>query len=133
MIFKTTNDIMLTGLKKFGKEFQENENEKAQILVAMLDDGSIVYQKSFNWEPKGIVKFTEIMDKPFDLLSFQSLARPVMQQSIVGFAAELNVEPTKCFVFIFKENEVVYLAVYKETTFVKHISLKEHLSNLGLD
>lgn len=133
MIFKTTNDIMLTGLTKFSKEFNANETQQAQILVAMLEDQSIQYQKAFDWQPKGIVKFTEIMNKPFDLLGFQSLARPIMQQSIVGFAAELNIAPTNCFVFIFEQNKIVYLAIYNGSDYIRHITLKEHLSNLGLE
>lgn len=133
MIFKTTKDIMLTGLNKFSKEFNATETQKAQILVVMLQDESIQYQKAFDWQPKGVVKFTEIMNKPFDLLGFQSLARPIMQQSIVSFAAELNIEPTKCFVFIFEEKEIVYLAIFNNNEFVRHITLQQHLSNLGIE
>lgn len=124
---------MSTGLKKFSNEFNATETQKAQILVAMLEDESIQYQKAFDWQPKGIVKFTEIMCQPLDLLGYQSLARPIMQESIKGFAKELNIAPTNCFVFIFEQNSVIYLAIFNGGDYVRHVTLKEHLSNLGLD
>ena len=132
MILKKTSDIMLTGIAKFNQEFNATSDQQTQIHVSMLPDGTIVYKKALDWEPKDVVKFTEIMDVKFDILGFQSLARPVMQQSIVTFAEELNLDIEKVSVFIFENQAVVYLAVYNENNFVKHLSLKQHFINLGI-
>ena len=123
---------MLTGINKFNKEFNATPEHQSQINVSLLNDGTVIYKKCFDWQPKQVVKFTEIMDKKFDLLNFEGFAKPVMQQSIANFATELNASIEDVSVFIFEQNKLIYLAVYNKETFVKHLSLEQHFKNLGI-
>lgn len=119
MILKKTTDIMKTGIRKFNLEFNSDEEKQAQIQITTPNGIDVVYKKSFDWQPKEVVKFTEIMDVKFDILNLQSFAKPVMLQSIAIFAEEFKTSLDKISVFIFNQNDIIGIAVYEEVEFKK--------------
>lgn len=131
MIITKVESIMLTGINAFAKEFKVS-NEDAQIQVVFEEDAAISYYKAKDFVPQAKVKFTEIMQVKFDILGFQGLVRPFMQQSIIDFSIELGVAPIEVSGFIFLKNQNLYIGIYNGHQFYKHYTLQAHLEKLGL-
>lgn len=132
MVFGITQKIFNTGLLKFSK-IENVELEKTQIHITMDDEGNLTYKTAIDYVPKETVTFLQIMDKKMDLLGYKALSTPVIQNSIIIFCNEFKIMLENISVFVTNQNGILYLMIYDEKKFVKHITLKQHLSNMKLE
>jgi len=131
MIFEKTQKIMNTGIGKYSR-INEVTEEETQILVKAEGDEKVNYTICKGWNPKQNVTFKEIMDVRVDLLGFEFMASPFLRKSVDMYAKKYETHSDNMNMFIFKKNEKLGIAVYKENENKEVLTLKKQFERLGL-
>jgi hypothetical protein len=131
MIESIVKKIMLTGLNKYAKEFN-NTIEKIQIRVSNDEEATVNYDICEQFVIKEKVRFSQIMDVKIDILGYGSLANPFLKDLLVKFSNENEFEIKDVSCFILQHNDVLVLSFYNKSQNVKNISLKKYLNEVGL-
>ena len=131
MIYAKTHKIMNTGITKYSGKYELNE-EETQILVKSDQAEGVNYQMCKKWNPSEDVSFKEIMDVKVDLLGFEHMSSPFMRKSVDMYANKYESTSPEMNIFIFKKNDKLGIAVYKQKEFKEMITLQKQFERLGL-
>lgn len=132
MILATTNKIMKTGINHYSKEF-ETTPKNTQIHIKIVAD-KVVFKMAKQWSPQIEVTFKQIMQKQIDIFHYEGLATPYLKKSLLNFALEKELEISNVSAFIYiDKNDELQIAFYNLGSFVKQLTLKKELENLGLN
>jgi hypothetical protein len=131
MIHGIVKKIMMTGLNKYAKKFNQS-SDNVQIKVSITEEGHVKYEMCNDFSVVETVTFLEIMDKKIDFFGYEQLATPFLGQCIVNFSEEANVSPLEANAFILKHKEQIFLSYYVGNKNVKNVTLAKQLESLGV-
>lgn len=129
MVTEIVEKIMRNGILHFAKSAGVTPAD-SQIIIASNDASETpAYRSAIRGQQPKPVTFNEILNVKFDLLNREAIASPFIQQSLLRYANELNVDVQRVFVIVFlRNNQSVGLTLYHGATQVRAIDLTELLS-----
>jgi hypothetical protein len=131
MVEGIVKKIMLTGIEKYAKIYQE-PSENVQIKVTNDPNGNVFYAMCKNMVEVEKVTFLNIMDKKMDFFGYQTLASPFLKKTLSIFAEEQNCNVDDVNLFIMKYKTTLCLAFYNKFKNGKTVLLAKQLQELGL-
>ena len=131
MIYEKTQKIMNTGIGKYSRIYEVQE-EQTQILVKAEGDEKVNYTMCNGWKPTENVSFKDIMDVKVDFLGFELLASPFLRKSVDMYAKKYETPSEDMNMFIFKKDEKLGIAVYKHNEHKEILTLKKQFERLGI-
>jgi len=131
MIYAKTKQIMNTGIAKYS-DIYEQQVEDTQILIKSDESDGVNYQMCKKWNPNEEVTFKDIMDAKVDILGFEYMSAPFLRKSVDMYAKKYETESPEMNLFIFKKDEKLGIAVYKQTEFKEALTLQKQFERLGL-
>ena len=131
MIYAKTKQIMNTGIAKYS-DIYEQQVEDTQILIKSDDSDGVNYQMCKKWNPNEEVTFKDIMDAKVDILGFEYMSAPFLRKSVDMYAKKYETDSPEMNLFIFKKDEKLGIAVYKQREFKEALTLQKQFERLGL-
>jgi len=129
MIEGIVKNILMKGIDKYAEKHKV-PSDNIQIKVIVNQSDKVIYSIYINFRHIEDVTFLNIMHKKIDFLGYESVANPFMSKSIKEFSKEVDDIDVKCF--IIKRNGGIVILFYKWTKFVKSLTLREHIVNMGV-
>ncbi len=131
MVEGIVKKIMLTGIEKYAKIYQE-PSENVQIKVTNNPQGNVFYAMSKDMNEVEKVTFLNIMDKKMDFFGYEGLASPFLKKALSIFANEQGCNLDDVSLFIMKYKTTLCLAFYNKFKNGKTVLLAKQLEELGI-
>jgi hypothetical protein len=131
MVESITNKIMLGGIQKYSKLYQKSEKD-VQIRISKNENEVLDYEICQEWQPKESVTFKDILNKKIDILGYEQLSTPFLIKSLDLYKNEFNVDDNELSIFLFRRNDKIGIAVFKDKQNLKLVTLSKHFEQLGL-
>jgi len=125
-IVKTTQDVMITAIGNFAKEYGVAETQTQLMIRANDDDCSPYYQVLVNNKVQKRVTFNEILNVKLDFLGREIIASPFIASALRRLRRDEGCGYEEISVLIYKqkrEQTAPNLYFFKGTTPVKPITM----------
>lgn len=131
MIQNLAKKIMLTGITKYAKELETN-NESVQIKITDNPEGMVYFDICNEMKTYKRVSFLNIMDKKLDLLGYEAISTPFLKKILESMAKSKDIELPNASVFIFCYKNDIVLGLYNQTKNVLTMSLSKAFDTFGV-